>query len=207
MKITITPGENAVEVDGRHAFVDLSSLAAQVLKVQWFGQNGIVQAPPVNGEEGPVERITSLAPYQGFVDQALAIIAAEDAPPPVTLDALKHSARLMVDAEAGNARARFITVTPGQEMTYLEKVTQARALKIDDEEYGAEDYPLIFAEIGITAADAEGVADVILARYAAWQQIGAVIEGTRLSAKQAIDAADSAEAVAAIIDGLSWPQP
>ncbi|WP_374374533.1 hypothetical protein [Dongia sp.] len=206
MRVTIIPGENSVEIDGRRVFVDLSQLLASTMQVQWFGQNGIHQAPPVDGEEGPVERLTSLAPYQPYIDAALTEIARLDTPPPVTIEALRHSSSALVDAEAGKARSRFITVTAGQEMTYLEKVTQARAFGAD-EDPDVEDYPLLAGEVGITGDSLTEVAGVILGRYAQWQQIGAVIEQRRLAAKRDIALAETPEAIAAILAALAWPMP
>lgn len=206
MQVTILPAENAVAIDSRRVFVDCSAILETVLRVQWFGQNGIVQAPPVNGEEGPVTRLTSLDAYQAFIGAALAAIAQEDAPPVPSLADYRASAALLIDAEAGAARSRFITVTPGQEMTYLEKVTQARAFGAD-EDPDQTDYPLIYGEIGITGESAAEVAGVILGRYLLWQQIGALIEQERLTAKRDVALAETPEAIAEIIDGLTWPLP
>jgi hypothetical protein len=207
MRAKIIPSENAVEIEGRRVFVDCSAIAADVALVQWFGANGTLHRPGAGGEEGAVERLTDLAPFQPFIAQAQQAIEIEDTPPPMSLADYQASAILLVDAEAGRARSRFITVTPGQEMTYLEKVKQARELLLDNEDYGESDYPLIFAEIGITAPEAVAVAEVILARYEAWKVIGAWIERERLSAKAAIEAAQSPEAIATIIEDLTWPIP
>lgn len=109
-----------------------------------------------------------------------------------------------IDAAAGNARAKYITVIAGQEMTYLEKVKQAQAFQADPSPTQTA-YPMIYGEVGITAADAAGVAAVILQNYAAWQQLGAAIERQRLTAKKAISEANDEAAVASAMGAITWP--
>jgi len=207
MQFRIDPVAGTVEIGARSVAIDLSGFDPAIADVRWFGTAGLVTYKEGGDEDGPaVTRITSAAPYQGFVDAAQAAITAEDTPVPPTLDEHRASAAAYIDAEAGRARAQFITVAPGQEMTYLEKVTQARAFGADPDP-DVEDYPLIYGEIGITGESAVEVAGVILGRYAQWQQIGAVIEAMRLTAKRDVAAAEDAEAILAILEGLTWPQP
>lgn len=116
----------------------------------------------------------------------------------------RSTAIAMVDDLAGRERAKYITVAPGQEMTYQEKVRQAQAFG-DDAAPDEGKYPLIYGEVGITAADAAGVAVVVLQSFALWQQIGAAIEKVRLAAKRDINAAGSQAAIDAVLAGLVWP--
>jgi hypothetical protein len=110
-----------------------------------------------------------------------------------------------VDIAAGNTRLKYITDIAGQQMTYQEKVRQAEMLQANPA-LTATDCPLIFGEVGITAADAPGVAAVILARYASWQQIGAAIEKARLTAKNAIKTtANDEDDANLILSQISWP--
>lgn len=207
MKFRIVPAENLIEIDGRSVTVDLSGFAPGITEVLWFGANGLIYHADGGDENGPrVERITSAAPYAGFIANAQAEITAQDTPVPPTLADHKASAAAYIDAAAGRARAQFITVAPGQEMTYLEKVIQARAYGADLDP-DVEDYPLLYGEIGITGESAAEVAGVILGRYALWQQIGAVIEATRLTAKRDVAAAEDAAGILTILSALTWPQP
>lgn len=121
------------------------------------------------------------------------------------LDELRQVYSTRIDVAAGNARTKYITDIPGQEMTYQEKVRQAEMLQANPA-LTETDCPLIFGEVGITAADAPGVATVILARYASWQQIGAAIEKARLTAKNAISTTINDEDDAKLIlSQISWP--
>ncbi|MFG1454755.1 hypothetical protein V5F44_21295, partial [Xanthobacter sp. V2C-8] len=91
----------------------------------------------------------------------------------------------------------------GQAMTYQTKAAEAIALAADASPDPAA-YPLLSAEIGITASDLAGVGAVVRAAYGAWQVIGAGIERARLAGKAAVQAAeDEAEARAAAV--VTWP--
>lgn len=133
------------------------------------------------------------------------------APPPATppsdaasLASAKHAALVRIDAAAENARLRFITGGAGQAMTYQAKVAEAQRIATD----GAPDptaYPLLSAEVGITANTLPGVAGAVLEAYSAWLQIGAAIEALRLGAKRDIAQASTVEAVEAAA-AVNWPE-
>ncbi|WP_180881464.1 hypothetical protein [Brucella sp. 191011898] len=48
-------------------------------------------------------------------------------------------------------------------------------------------------------------ADIVLAAFGQWQQIGSMIESIRLGAKRDIDAAENEAAARAIVDAIVWP--
>ena len=121
----------------------------------------------------------------------------------LALATIKSALKAQVDAAAERERARYITPGAGQAMTYQAKADEARRLAADPSP-DAADYPLLSAEVGITAPDLASVGAVVLAAYQAWQVIGAAIEGTRLSAKQAIELAED-EAGARAAAGVVWP--
>ena len=104
---------------------------------------------------------------------------------------------------AEGERLKYITPGAGQSMTYQQKMEEVRALA-QDVDPDAANYPLLSAEIGITAPSLAEVATVVLAAFHLWQQVGAAIEGTRLGAKAAIDAAETVEAAEAAAD-VTWP--
>lgn len=96
-----------------------------------------------------------------------------------------------IDAAAGAARARYLTIAPGQEATYMYKSLQAA-------EYKAAGYsgpaPLfVQAEadaIGCTAAEA---CDLISAQADAWLVKGSQIEGVRRKWKLALEVSTDKE--------------
>jgi hypothetical protein len=112
--------------------------------------------------------------------------------------ALREAAIGRVNARAGRARRRFITVIPGQEMIYLAKEAEARRYVEAVPVPGTlDDFPFLAAEVGITAPDAATLADVWLLMAAELRAVGAQIEHLRLGAVADIDVAAGAPAVAA----------
>jgi hypothetical protein len=196
MRVTILRDDNTVILDGRPVTVDCSTMLASYHAVQWDGAAGRIEL-----KSGGNIAIATLDSFAAIVAAAVAALDAADAPAP--LDQVRAAALAQIDQLAGLARARFITVAAGQDMTYLEKVRQAQA--VVDAIPGT--YPLIAGEVGLTGETEAAVAQVILGRYAAWQQIGAVIEHTRLTAKRDVAQAADAAAIAGILAGLEWPAP
>ncbi|APY14763.1 hypothetical protein BKD02_11245 [Brucella sp. 09RB8910] len=122
----------------------------------------------------------------------------------VPLIVIKTSLKQLVDANAETERLNYITPGNGQAMTYQQKVVEAQALKAATNPK-ASDYPILSSEVGITADTLGEVADIVLAAFAQWQQIGAAIEAIRLGAKRDIDAAEDEAAARAIVDAIVWP--
>ncbi|MBZ0127147.1 MAG: hypothetical protein K8F32_12320, partial [Rhodocyclaceae bacterium] len=87
-------------------------------------------------------------------------------PPPLSLNQVQAVALAAIDAEAGVARARYITVAPGQEATYILKAQQAAAFKAGG--YAGAVPGLVQAEVDATGATAQQAADAILVQEAAW---------------------------------------
>lgn len=100
-----------------------------------------------------------------------------------------------IDATAGAARARYITVAPGQEATYILKAQQAAAFKAGG--YSGPAPGLVQAEMDATGATAQAAADDILAQEAAWAYKAAQIESARRRGKVAAGNAADAAAVEA----------
>lgn len=119
-----------------------------------------------------------------------------------TLDDLRAKTKAGVDAAAEAYRLTFITAGSGQAMAYTQKLDEARAY-LADASLTAAECPHIFAEVGITGATAEAVAQVVVGMHAAWQIKSADIEHKRLAAKAAIDAAETAEAINAAAE-IDW---
>ncbi|MEN5299014.1 hypothetical protein ABE530_11780 [Brucella sp. TWI559] len=121
-----------------------------------------------------------------------------------SLASVKEALKVSVDAAAEIERLQYITPGTGQAMTYQQKVAEAQALKAASNPQ-ASDYPILSSEVGITAETLGEVADIVLAAFAQWQQIGAMIESIRLGAKRDIDAAEDEVAARAIVDAIIWP--
>lgn len=108
-----------------------------------------------------------------------------------------------IDASAEIARLRYITGGSGQAMTYQQKAQEASQCLADSAPV-AVNYPLLSAEVGITAPTLVEVAQIVNTAYRSWVQVGAQIEALRLFAKSAVMAAttiDDAKAAAA----TTWP--
>lgn len=121
-----------------------------------------------------------------------------------SLVTLKASLKARLDADAEAERLHYITAGAGQVMTYQQKAAEAAACLADPDADQA-DYPLLAAEIGITAETLAGVATVVHGQHQAWRVIGGLIEGARLNGKKEIDAAPTAEAAQAAFDAVEWP--
>lgn len=116
--------------------------------------------------------------------------------------------RAQADAQArlievmAAARMAFVTPLPGQDMVYLAKETEARAW-VAAETPDLADYPLLSAEVGVTAPDADQLAQLWLNMAALWRTTAAELEGLRLSTKAAIAAAQSVEEIDTILEGIA----
>ena len=106
----------------------------------------------------------------------------------------KSRARTDLAAAVATARAAYITTLPGQQMIYIAKEAEAHAY-VADPAPDLATYPLLSAEIGITAPDAWQLAQIWLAMADIWRQAAAQIEAWRLGIAAQIEAAQSVEAV------------
>lgn len=182
---------------GLHSVEIHSSLAGlPISRLAWNGE-AIVDAETVTtwwiGPNGNRRAFKAAADWQ-----------PEPAPDlPAALAAVKSLRKAAIDAEAERQRLRWITPGAGQAMTYQAKVDEARALAVDGEDADPSHYPMLSAEIGITAATLQDVAGVVIAAYQQWQMLGAAIEAARLGAKRAVDLAATAAEVEAV--SVNWP--
>jgi hypothetical protein len=65
-------------------------------------------------------------------------------------------------------------------------------------------FPLLAAEIGITAVDLQGVAQAVTSTALAWTQVAAVIETARLKAKREIAEANTTAEINTILSAIAW---
>ena len=97
----------------------------------------------------------------------------------------------LVDVAAGEARQRYITTVPGQEITYELKRLQAEAHAAAGYPADLSPYPMIAAEQAARGGTAQAASDYILATSGAWVQLAANIEQIRRGAKVALDKAST----------------
>lgn len=123
------------------------------------------------------------------------------------LAACRSAAVAQINAAAAELRARYVTVMPGQEIIYLAKEAEAlRYLNAPPETL--DDYPLLAAEIGLTAPDAHTLAQIWANMAGLWRSVAARIEAARLGAIYRIEAAETQAAVASVLEaGLIMLHP
>ncbi|MCV9907186.1 hypothetical protein OIV19_06075 [Brucella sp. HL-2] len=122
----------------------------------------------------------------------------------LALSALRQTLKGEVDKAAELERLKYITPGAGQAMTYQQKIAEAQAFKAATNPQPL-DYPILSSEVGITADTLVEVANIVLAAFGQWQQIGAMIESIRLGAKRDIDVAEHEAAARAVADAIVWP--
>lgn len=115
-------------------------------------------------------------------------------PPPVPLAAVQASACNQIDAAAGQARAKYVTVTSMQSAVYEMKYDEAARYQAATSP-NATDYPHLNAEATQTNMPIAIVAANVISTRNAWVQVSAMIEGYRLGGKQAVTAATDAAGV------------
>lgn len=123
-----------------------------------------------------------------------------------TLAAEKEMAFDAIDNAAGEARARYITVSPGQSETYTAKAENAAAYIAAGYPMpcGATTYPWIAAEAAATGVTPTELADTIASRAGAWASLGAAIEAARMGAKSSVSLqTTNANVIQAKIAGLA----
>jgi hypothetical protein len=110
---------------------------------------------------------------------------------PGGLDEARVNSKNYIDAAAGEARARYITIAPGQAETYTAKAAQAEAYLAAGAPGDLSAWHWIRADAQAFGMSGETAASSILANRDAWVQLGAHIEEIRLRAKAAVNAASS----------------
>lgn len=101
----------------------------------------------------------------------------------LTAEALTNAraaARAELAARIEAARTALITDLPGQSMIYMAKEAEARAF-LAEPDPDLADYPMLSAEVGITAPDAETLAQIWLNMVVLWRSAAAGLEALRLT--------------------------
>lgn len=123
---------------------------------------------------------------------------------PPSLEMVRTEVKAAIDAAAEMARQKYITPGLGQIMTYLQKVDEAKAFS-SEENPTPSDYPMLMAEVGITAENLSGVASSVLSEFENWRILGAQIENLRLSKKKAADEAQTETDIRNEAINIQWP--
>lgn len=110
----------------------------------------------------------------------------------------KFSAQDTLNNAVSQIRKAFITDLPGQEMVYLGKEEEARRyLTMSPEPTTLEEFPMMAAEVGITAESAYQLAQIWAYMSQVWRLKSAQIEQVRLQKGSEIAAATT---VAEVLD-------
>lgn len=130
----------------------------------------------------------------------------------VDVAAAKAAACAKIDADAESTRLKFVTPGSGQAAVYLQKQNEANSFlaKYPDATTAASaiatDWPLMNAEVDITASTLFGVAQSVQTTSSQWTAIAAQIENLRLGGKQKVNNATTIAAINAATN-ITWPSP
>lgn len=120
----------------------------------------------------------------------------------------REEAVARVNTAAGESRAKYITVIPGQEATYQMKGAEADAANAILAAGGTIDptnYPMINAEAEATGSTFEDTLALVTQTAAQWKQLAVQIEALRRGAIVSIGKATTSAELTAVVDGLVWP--
>jgi hypothetical protein len=127
------------------------------------------------------------------------------------VESAQAAARATISAAAEAVRMQVLTPGFGKSLAYREKANEAVDFLADplagSEGHGAEMYPLIYAEVDITAETAADVAAVITQRYGEFKTVEALIARTEAAAQKAVKEASTLQAIENVVATLSWPSP
>ncbi|MEM6374138.1 MAG: hypothetical protein AAF727_15365 [Pseudomonadota bacterium] len=106
-----------------------------------------------------------------------------------------------INRQAGLVRQQFVTESPALQMIYLRKETEARDyLDLAAAPADLTDFPMMAAEVGITAATATDLATLWRDQADFWVGKAAQIEGIRAAAFAQVEAATTTTAIDALIE-------
>lgn len=199
VKFVIVDAAGAVQGMGSN---ELGLIDAHVAPGQsWFRQDGSLGH---DLEQIPVDPATLDADtVYGMVNGVFGpteIVAVTG--PTVTPEEARSVGIAQINTSAAAVRSRYITVLPGQEMIYLAKETEALRF-LAEAPATLDGYPMLSAEVGITAPSAYELAQLWANMAALWRGIAASIEAIRLSGVYAVEAsADSAAVSTAVQNAL-----
>lgn len=98
-----------------------------------------------------------------------------------------------IDSKFGWLRSQFITISPGQEATYILKDCDAKSYIKDGYPADASDYPMVKTEAEAFGLSYRETADNIVSRAAIWKNLASIFEGVRIKAKEDLRNAETDE--------------
>ncbi|MGY0794315.1 hypothetical protein ACW7BJ_33625 [Azospirillum argentinense] len=148
----------------------------------------------------------------GWIVEAPPEPEPEPEPEPASLDAIKAEAARAIDLQAGAARAAFAAPGQFQAEEYQQAATQAeRCVAADPGPFPALEADVaagtLDPRLGRPVADVWEAADLVLFTRSLWYDALNAIRVVRLTAKAAVQTAETPAAVATVLDGLAWPSP
>lgn len=157
---------------------------------KWKAAGGVATRWPADedGEQTDASLQAVLQPYGVFVGLA----------------AYKDAAIRRINETAENCRRKFITTGDGQMIIYIEKINQARSC-LEATAPNNTDFPLLSAEVGITAPTLVGVARAVVSAYDVWLVAGSAIEAVRRAAIVAVKSSETLDAARSVYDNIVWP--
>lgn len=154
----------------------------------YFGSDGVTPYPP-----RPAEHMTFDYTSEQWVD----------ARGPGDLDKAKSAAMGVLNAYVAQKRSQIITDLPGQDMIYLRKEEEGRRyLDLPVEPETLEQFPLIAAEVGITAPTAYQLAMIWVQLDSMWVGIAAQLEQLRMTIGAQIQSASTFAEIDALIQTI-----
>lgn len=112
----------------------------------------------------------------------------------------KAAAIADINKAVGEIRLRFITDLPGQQIIYARKESEARTyLALDKQPENLSGFPLLAAEVGLTAPDAYQLAQLWLNMSDQWAYVASVLENARLATGIAVSICQSVEQIEATL--------
>lgn len=103
-----------------------------------------------------------------------------------SLSALKADAVQKIDTAAGEVRAKYLTIIPGQSETYMYKLADCQQYIADGYPANVTAYPWVDSESLAQGKSAADAADFVVATYLQWRGIGIQIEQLRITGKNGV---------------------
>lgn len=163
-----------------------------------FSTHDVVDAPGVAPKPW-IDGAYAIVDGSWRVLDELAIAEALDA----ELQVARAAAITRINVEAGQRRAAYITVTTGQEVTYITKEREAKEY-LAAETPSPADYPYLAAEAAALGVQLAALAVTVASTSAAWHEINVGIEAVRVSACDRVKKAADVAAVDSIFP-VAWP--
>lgn len=123
---------------------------------------------------------------------------------PESFDAAIARGLGVVEAQAARERLRHLSTANGLDLVSSLRFREALDLATDDTPTSGE-YPLLNAEVGVTANDLVNVGVAVRAELVSLKTPLAAIEAVRVAKRAAVIAAATPTAVDAILAAIVWP--